>query len=68
MDVEAENAIKSAFEMGPPQGSDMILDRATEVLNDPSTGSDRIYKAIRAMVARGRLEAPRDFGTDWKLL
>lgn len=42
MDTDAENAIKRAFEMGPPHNSDMIIDRATEALNDPSTGSDRI--------------------------
>ena len=67
MDTEAESAIRDAFRDPPPHNVRTIPGRATEILNDPQRGSDRIYEEIAEMVKSGKIIAPAEPWKDWHL-
>ena len=68
MDDAAEDAIRAAFELGKPCNSTTIPARATQILDDPTLGQDRVYASIKEMTERKALEAPADPWKDWQLL
>lgn len=66
--MEAEAAVRSAFNIKPPHNKITIPDEACRVLNDGKNGRDRVYRAIDDMVRRGALNAPAEPWKDWTLL
>lgn len=74
-DTEAEKAIHDAFgdlaRIGDPRNSTTVPPVAIDRLGGvtPSGNeNDRIYKAIKDMVACGELDAPVEPWKDWSLL